>query len=49
MKNKLILMGLIIMSGSLFLLMAYFGQWFGMLCMGGAFVCSLMALKYECE
>jgi hypothetical protein len=49
MKDKIYIMALIILSGSLFILTAFFKDWFGMLCMGGAFVCSLMALKYECE
>lgn len=45
MKNKLII--ITILTAFLFIAMAAAGQWFGMLCMGGAFVCSLMAIKYE--
>jgi hypothetical protein len=45
MKNKLII--ITVLTGLMFISMAYFGQWFGMLCMGGAFVCGLMSIKYE--
>ena len=45
MKNKLII--ITVLTSLMFIVMAAFGQWFGMLCMGGAFVCSLMALKHD--
>ena len=45
MKNKLII--ITVLTSLMFIVMASSGQWIGMLCMGGAFVCSLMALKYE--
>jgi len=44
MKNKLII--ITVLTALLFIAMAYFQQWFGMLCMGGAFVCGLMSIKY---
>jgi len=47
MKNKLII--ITVLTALMFIAMAYFGQWFGMLCMGGAFVCSLMSIKYHRE
>jgi hypothetical protein len=49
MKNKIVLIIMTVLTALMFIVMAYFRDWFGMLCMGGAFVCSLMALKYECE
>jgi hypothetical protein len=45
MKNKLII--ITILTGLLFITMAATKFWFGMVCMGGAFVCSLMTIKYE--
>ena len=45
MKNKLII--ITVLTSLMFIVMEAAGQWIGMLCMGGAFVCSLMALKYE--
>jgi hypothetical protein len=49
MKNKIVLIIMMVLTALMFITMAYFGQWFGMLCMGGAFVCSLMSFKYEIE
>ena len=49
MKNKIVLIIMTVLTASMFIVMAYFGQWFGMMFMGGAFVCNLMSLKYECE
>jgi len=45
MKNKLII--LTVLTGLLFIAMAYYQSWVGLVCMGGAFVCSLMVIKYD--
>jgi hypothetical protein len=45
MKNKLII--LTVITGLLFIAMAYYQSWVGLLCMGGAFVCVLMAIEHE--
>jgi hypothetical protein len=45
MKNKLII--ITILTGLLFITMAAAKFWFGMWCMGGAFVCILMAIEHE--
>lgn len=47
MKNKLII--ITVLTALLFIAMAAAKVWFGVLCMGGAFVCSLMSIKYHRE
>jgi len=47
MKNKIA--GLIVLTALLFIAMAVYQQWFGLLCMGGAFVSALMAYRVEGE
>jgi len=47
MKDKLII--LTVVTGLLFIGMAYYQSWVGLVCMGGAFVCCLMALKHDGE
>ena len=48
-QSRKMTMFITVLTALLFIVMAYAGQWFGMLCMGGAFVCSLMAIKYDVE
>jgi hypothetical protein len=49
MKNKIVSIIMTVLTALMFIVMAYFRDWFGMLCMGGAFVCSLMSIKYHRE